>query len=57
MQEDLVDTEILGQINNSKARKSKSRKNFNDCQITYKVEEYDQMDQLLFYLPLSRLRF
>ena len=53
-----VDTEILGQIDNAKAEKANRVKNFMNYQITYKMEEYDpEMDQLLFYLPLSGSAF
>ena len=49
-----VDTEILGVTDNEKLEKANRVKNFMNYQITYKMEEYDpEMDQLLFYLPLS----
>ncbi len=53
-----VDTEILGMTDNDKMEKANRVKNFMNYQITYKMEEYDpEMDQLLFYLPLSGSAF
>jgi len=53
-----VDTEVLGMTDNSKIEKANRVKNFMNYQITYKMEEYDpEMDQLLFYLPLSGSAF
>ena len=53
-----VDTEILGMTDNAKMEKANRVKNFMNYQITYKMEEYDpEMDQLLFYLPLSGSAF
>ena len=53
-----VDTEILGVTDNLKSEKANRVKNFMNYQITYKMEEYDpEMDQLLFYLPLSGSAF
>jgi hypothetical protein len=53
-----VDTEILGVTDNLKLEKANRVKNFMNYQITYKMEEYDpEMDQLLFYLPLSGSAF
>ncbi len=53
-----VDTEVLGITDNAKMEKANRVKNFMNYQITYKMEEYDpEMDQLLFYLPLSGSSF
>ncbi len=53
-----VDTEVLGMADNAKMEKANRVKNFMNYQITYKMEEYDpEMDQLLFYLPLSGSAF
>jgi len=53
-----VDTEILGMTDDQKLEKANRVKNFMNYQITYKMEEYDsEMDQLLFYLPLSGSAF
>ena len=53
-----VDTEVLGVTDNAKLEKANRVKNFMNYQITYKMEEYDpEMDQLLFYLPLSGSAF
>ena len=53
-----VDTEVLGITDNAKIEKANRVKNFMNYQITYKMEEYDpEMDQLLFYLPLSGSAF
>tara|TARA_R100000234_G_scaffold12516_1_gene6952 strand:- start:2401 stop:4830 length:2430 start_codon:yes stop_codon:yes gene_type:complete len=53
-----VDTEVLGITDNAKMEKANRVKNFMNYQITYKMEEYDpEMDQLLFYLPLSGSAF
>jgi hypothetical protein len=53
-----VDTEVLGISNDTKSEKANRVKNFMNYQITYKMEEYDpEMDQLLFYLPLSGSAF
>ena len=53
-----VDTEVLGITDNAKLEKANRVKNFMNYQITYKMEEYDpEMDQLLFYLPLSGSAF
>jgi len=53
-----VDTEVLGITDDSKLEKANRVKNFMNYQITYKMEEYDpEMDQLLFYLPLSGSAF
>ena len=49
-----VDTEVLGITDTAKLEKANRVKNFMNYQITYKMVEYDsEMDQLLFYLPLS----
>ena len=53
-----VDTEVLGMTDDAKLEKANRVKNFMNYQITYKMEEYDpEMDQLLFYLPLSGSAF
>ena len=53
-----VDTEGLGVTDDAKIEKANRGKNFINYQITYKMEEYDpEMDQLLFYLPLSGSAF
>tara|TARA_R110002020_G_scaffold73456_4_gene188264 strand:- start:88 stop:2529 length:2442 start_codon:yes stop_codon:yes gene_type:complete len=53
-----VDTEILGMTSDDKLEKANRVKNFMNYQITYKMEEFDpEMDQLLFYLPLSGSAF
>ena len=53
-----VDTEVLGISDDAKSEKANRVKNFMNYQITYKMEEYDpEMDQLLFYLPLSGSAF
>ena len=53
-----VDVEVLGVTNDAKLEKANRVKNFMNYQITYKMEEYDpEMDQLLFYLPLSGSAF
>jgi len=53
-----VDTEVLGITDDAKLEKANRVKNFMNYQITYKMEEYDpEMDQLLFYLPLSGSTF
>ena len=53
-----VDTEVLGVTDDNKLEKANRVKNFMNYQITYKMEEYDpEMDQLLFYLPLSGSAF
>ena len=53
-----VDTEVLGISSDAKLEKANRVKNFMNYQITYKMEEFDpEMDQLLFYLPLSGSAF
>jgi len=53
-----VETEVLGFANDEKIQKANRVKNFMNYQITHKMEEYDsEMDQLLFYLPLSGSAF
>ncbi len=53
-----VNTEVLGITSDDKVEKANRVKNFMNYQITYKMEEYDpEMDQLLFYLPLSGSAF
>jgi len=53
-----VDVEVLGVSNDAKLEKANRVKNFMNYQITYKMEEFDpEMDQLLFYLPLSGSAF
>jgi len=53
-----VNTEVLGISSDDKLEKANRVKNFMNYQITYKMEEFDpEMDQLLFYLPLSGSAF
>ena len=53
-----VNTEVLGLSSDDKLEKANRVKNFMNYQITYKMEEFDpEMDQLLFYLPLSGSAF
>ena len=53
-----VNTEVLGISSDDKIEKANRVKNFMNYQITYKMEEFDpEMDQLLFYLPLSGSAF
>ena len=53
-----VDTLVMGKITDPKLLQANRVKNFMNYQITYKMEEYDpEMDQLLFYLPLSGSAF
>jgi len=48
----------LGLSSDAKLEKANRVKNFMNYQITYKMEEFDpEMDQLLFYLPLSGSAF
>ena len=49
-----VRTQILGDVNIPKEEQAKRVKDFMNYQITHVMKEYDpDMDQLLFYLPLS----
>ena len=53
-----VDVEILGKTDDAKVSRGNRVKNFMNYQITCRMEEYDpEMDQLLFYLPLSGSAF
>ena len=53
-----VDTRVLGRITDPKLMQANRVKNFMNYQIVFKMEEYDpEMDQLLFYLPLSGSAF
>ena len=53
-----VDVEILGKTDDNKVSRGNRVKNFMNYQITCRMEEYDpEMDQLLFYLPLSGSAF
>ena len=53
-----VDVQIMGKTDDAKNMKANRVKNFMNYQISYKMEEYDpEMDQLLFYLPLSGSAF
>jgi hypothetical protein len=53
-----VDTQVMGKTTDPKIQQANRVKNFMNYQITYKMQEYDpEMDQLLFYLPLSGSAF
>ena len=53
-----VDTQVMGKVTDPKLLQANRVKNFMNYQITYKMEEFDpEMDQLLFYLPLSGSAF
>ena len=53
-----VDTQVMGKTSDPKIQQANRVKNFMNYQITYKMQEYDpEMDQLLFYLPLSGSAF
>lgn len=53
-----VDVEILGKTDDAKVSRGNRVKNFMNYQITCRMEEFDpEMDQLLFYLPLSGSAF
>jgi len=53
-----VDTKVMGKLSDPKLMQANRVKNFMNYQIMYKMEEYDpEMDQLLFYLPLSGSAF
>ena len=53
-----VDTQVMGTMTDPKMDQANRVKNFMNFQLTYKMEEYDpEMDQLLFYLPLSGSAF
>ena len=53
-----VDTQVMGVNSDPKLEQANRVKNFMNYQLTYKMEEYDpEMDQLLFYLPLSGSAF
>jgi hypothetical protein len=53
-----VDTRVLGRVTDPKLMQANRVKNFMNYQIVFKMEEYDpEMDQLLFYLPLSGSAF
>ena len=48
----------MGKVTDPKLLQANRVKNFMNYQITYKMEEFDpEMDQLLFYLPLSGSAF
>ncbi len=53
-----VDTKIMGASNDPKAMQANRVKDFMNCQLMYKMEEYDpEMDQMLFFLPLAGSAF
>jgi len=53
-----VDTKVMGASNDPKAMQANRVKDFMNYQLMYKMEEYDpEMDQMLFYLPLSGSTF
>ena len=53
-----VDTQVMGKTTDPKIQQANRVKNFMNYQLTYKMQEYDpEMDQLLFYLPLSGSAF
>ena len=53
-----VRTQILGAVDKLKEQQSQRVKEFMNYQITYNMEEYDpELDQMLFYLPLSGSAF
>ena len=53
-----VKAQILGTANVAKEQQAQRVKEFMNYQITYNMEEYDpELDQLLFYLPLSGSAF
>tara|TARA_R100001443_G_scaffold24308_4_gene36639 strand:- start:7738 stop:10161 length:2424 start_codon:yes stop_codon:yes gene_type:complete len=53
-----VKTQVLGNVDAAKEQQSQRVKEFMNYQITYNMEEYDpELDQLLFYLPLSGSAF
>ena len=53
-----VKTQVLGSVDAAKEQQSQRVKEFMNYQITYNMEEFDpELDQLLFYLPLSGSAF
>ena len=53
-----VSTQVVGDDNSEIIQQSRRVKEFMNYQITHVMEEYDpEMDQLLFYLPLSGSAF
>tara|TARA_R110000803_G_scaffold99422_1_gene167467 strand:+ start:3677 stop:6109 length:2433 start_codon:yes stop_codon:yes gene_type:complete len=53
-----VKAQVLGNVDASKEQQAQRVKEFMNYQITYNMEEYDpELDQLLFYLPLSGSAF
>jgi hypothetical protein len=53
-----VSTQVVGDDNSEVMQQSRRVKEFMNYQITHVMEEYDpEMDQLLFYLPLSGSAF
>jgi len=53
-----VQTQILGVADTLREQQAQRVKEFMNYQITYNMEEYDpELDQLLFYLPLSGSAF
>ena len=54
----LVNTQILGKITQQKEEQAQRIKEFMNYQILHVMEEYDpELDQMLFYLPLSGSAF
>ena len=53
-----VNTQILGKITQQKEEQAQRIKEFMNYQILHVMEEYDpELDQMLFYLPLSGSAF
>jgi hypothetical protein len=53
-----VRTQIMGDLNVQKEEQAKRVKDFMNYQIMDQMKEYEpEFDQMLFYLPLSRLYF
>tara|TARA_R100001163_G_C5066084_1_gene204329 strand:- start:682 stop:3102 length:2421 start_codon:yes stop_codon:yes gene_type:complete len=53
-----VKTQVLGNADAAKEQQAQRVKEFMNYQITYNMEEFDpELDQLLFYLPLSGSAF
>ena len=53
-----VKTQVLGNVDAAKEQQAQRVKEFMNYQITYNMEEFDpELDQLLFYLPLSGSAF
>jgi hypothetical protein len=53
-----VNTQVIGDMDDERAKQAERVREFMNYQITHVMEEYDpDMDQLLFYLPLSGSAF